>query len=235
VKPNRYNPEGKTSQVAAMFDSISAHYDMLNGVLSLGVDKFWRRVLLKRAARQQPAAALDVATGTGDVAIALKQKSGARRVVGVDISEEMLAVARKKKQDADIEFVTANGELLPFEDGTFDVVSIAFGIRNFEDRVKGLEEMRRVLRSGGTLLVLELSLPTNLVLRGLYKLYFFGLLPLVGRLISRSAYAYRYLPLSVGEFPPRKKFVEEIRQAGFSQAAATPLTLGLATLYEAKK
>ena len=217
-----------------MFDSISGRYDLLNGALSLGVDKFWRRTLLKRAARQQPKCVLDVATGTGSLAIALK-RSGAKRIVGVDISEKMLEAARKKPKSAGIEFIKADGEQLPFESGEFDVAAIAFGIRNFENIGKGLEEMKRVLRSGGTLLALELSLPSNPIVRGVYKLYFYGLLPLAGRLVSRSAYAYRYLPLSVGEFPPREKFVEEIKKVGFTEAMATPLTLGIATIYEAKK
>jgi demethylmenaquinone methyltransferase/2-methoxy-6-polyprenyl-1,4-benzoquinol methylase len=138
-------------------------------------------------------------------------------------------------RSAGVEFVKADGESLPFEDGAFDVVAVAFGIRNFEDIDKGLEEMNRVLRSGGTLLALELSLPSNPIVRGFYKLYFYGLLPLAGRLVSRSAYAYRYLPLSVGEFPSQKKFVEKIQNAGFTNANAAPLTLGIATIYEAKK
>ena len=217
-----------------MFDSISGRYDLLNGVLSLGVDKLWRRALLRRAARQQPTCALDVATGTGALAIALK-RSGATRIVGVDISEKMLEAARKKPKSAGIEFVKADGEQLPFKSGEFDVAAIAFGIRNFENIGRGLAEMKRVLRNGGTLLALELSLPSNPIVRGAYKLYFYGVLPLVGRLISRSAYAYRYLPLSVGEFPPREKFVEEVEKAGFTEAMATPLTLGIATIYEAKK
>ncbi len=217
-----------------MFDSISGHYDLLNGVLSLGVDKFWRRVMLKRVAKLQPKCVLDVATGTGDSAIALK-KSGAERIVGVDISEQMLEVARSKTAAVGLEFIKADGELLPFEDDTFDAATIAFGIRNFEDIPQGLREMRRTLRSGGTLVVLELSLPSNIIVRGLYKLYFYGVLPLVGRMVSRSKYAYTYLPLSVGEFPPRAKFLEELHRAGFAEAKATPLTLGLATIYEARK
>ncbi len=234
MNPKNNSSGSKKEQVTEMFNSISEHYDLLNGVLSLGVDKFWRKVMLKRATRQQPKCVLDVATGTGDSAIALK-KSGAKRIVGVDISEQMLDVARRKTAASGIEFIRADGELLPFESDVFDAVTIAFGIRNFEDIGKGLCEMRRVLRSGGTLLVLELSLPSNIIVRGLYKFYFYGILPTIGKLVSRSSYAYRYLPLSVGEFPPRDKFVEELKKAGFTEAIGKPLTLGLCTIYEARK
>ncbi len=217
-----------------MFDSISERYDLLNGVLSMGVDKFWRKVMVKRVAAQRPTAVLDIATGTGDSAIALK-KSGARHIVGIDISEQMLEVARKKTAAAGIAFIKADGEMLPFESASFDAATIAFGIRNFENRKQGLREMHRVLNSKGVLVVLELSLPQSALLRGMYKFYFYGLLPLVGRMVSRNSYAYRYLPNSVGEFPRQETFVAELKEAGFSEVAARPLTFGLSTIFEAKK
>jgi demethylmenaquinone methyltransferase/2-methoxy-6-polyprenyl-1,4-benzoquinol methylase len=217
-----------------MFDSISGRYDLLNHVLSLGVDRWWRKSMVRRARRCRPQSVLDVATGTGDSAIALK-KSGATRIVGADISAQMLKVAEAKSGAAGIEFVKADGEQLPFEDGCFDVVTIAFGIRNFERRLQGLQEMRRVLRQNGTLIVLELSMPANGVARNLYKLYFLRVVPLLGRLISRNSYAYRYLPRSVGEFPPRKAFAAEIREAGFENVKAATLSGGLATIYEARR
>jgi demethylmenaquinone methyltransferase/2-methoxy-6-polyprenyl-1,4-benzoquinol methylase len=217
-----------------MFDSISGQYDLLNHVLSLGVDRWWRRSMVQRVRQRHPQSVLDVATGTGDSAIALK-KSGAARIVGVDISAQMLKVAQAKPNAAGIEFVKADGELLPFEDCCFEAVTIAFGLRNCEQRLQGLQEMRRVLKQNGTLVVLELSMPANRILRSIYKLYFLRIVPLLGRLISRSSYAYRYLPYSVDEFPPRKAFVDEVRRAGFAEVKAAALSGGLATIYEARK
>jgi demethylmenaquinone methyltransferase/2-methoxy-6-polyprenyl-1,4-benzoquinol methylase len=147
----------------------------------------------------------------------------------------MLKLAKKKPTSAGIEFVKADGELLPFEDCCFDAVTISFGIRNFEQRQQGLREMQRVLKQNGALVVLELSMPTGRLIRNLYKLYFLRVVPLVGRLISRNNYAYRYLPYSVDEFPPRKVFAAEIKNAGFEQVKATLLSGGLATIYEARK
>jgi demethylmenaquinone methyltransferase/2-methoxy-6-polyprenyl-1,4-benzoquinol methylase len=189
--------------------------------------------MVQRVKRCHPHSVLDVATGTGDSAIALK-KSGATRIVGVDISAQMLEVAKQKKRAAGIELMQADGEHLPFGDATFDVVTIAFGIRNFEKRAQGLQEMRRALKEGGTLVVLELSMPSGAA-QLLYKLYFWGILPLVGRLISRNAYAYRYLPRSVNGFPPQEAFVAELRNLEFREVKVKRLSGGLATIYEAKK
>jgi demethylmenaquinone methyltransferase/2-methoxy-6-polyprenyl-1,4-benzoquinol methylase len=234
VKPNEHCSGTKKEQIAEMFDSISGQYDLLNRLLSLGVDRWWRRSMVKRVRRHKPQSVLDVATGTGDSAIALK-KSGAARIVGVDISEQMLRIAKQKPSAAGIELVKADGELLPFDDECFDAVTISFGIRNFEQRRQGLQEMRRVLKQNGLLLVLELSMPSNRIIRSLYKLYFLSVVPAVGRLVSRNSYAYRYLPCSVDEFPPRQAFAAEIKGAGFEMVKTTPLSGGLATLYEAKK
>lgn len=217
-----------------MFDNISGQYDLLNRLLSMGVDRWWRQSMVKRVRQHKPQSVLDVATGTGDSAIALK-KSGATRIVGADIAEQMLRQARKKQAAAGIEFVKADGEHLPFGDGCFDAVTISFGIRNFEQRRQGLQEMRRVLKQNGLLVVLELSMPTNKLIRRLYKLYFLRVVPAVGKLVSRNSYAYRYLPCSVDEFPPRQAFAAEIKDAGFEEVKATPLSGGLSTIYEAKK
>jgi demethylmenaquinone methyltransferase/2-methoxy-6-polyprenyl-1,4-benzoquinol methylase len=234
VKPNVHCSSAKKEQVTEMFDSISGRYDLLNRLLSLGVDRWWRRSMVRRVRRQKPQSVLDVATGTGDSAIALK-KSGAVRIVGVDISGQMLRQAKKKPKSAGIEFIKADGELLPFDDCCFDAVTISFGIRNFERRQQGLREMRRVLKQNGTLIVLELSMPAGRIIRSLYKLYFLRIVPLVGRLISRNSYAYRYLPHSVDEFPLRSIFMAEVSAAGFEQVRATLLSGGLATIYEAIK
>ncbi|MDR0711211.1 MAG: bifunctional demethylmenaquinone methyltransferase/2-methoxy-6-polyprenyl-1,4-benzoquinol methylase UbiE [Prevotellaceae bacterium] len=234
MKPNAQGSGTKKEQVTEMFDSISGQYDLLNCLLSLGVDRWWRRSMVKRVRRHAPQSVLDIATGTGDSAIALK-KSGALRIVGVDISEQMLRQARKKPTAAGVEFVKADGELLPFDDGCFDAVTISFGIRNFEQRQQGLQEMQRVLKQNGALVVLELSMPANRMIRRLYKLYFLKVVPSVGKLISRNNYAYRYLPCSVDEFPPRQAFAAEIKNAGFEKVKATSLSGGLATIYEATK
>ncbi|MDR3365556.1 MAG: bifunctional demethylmenaquinone methyltransferase/2-methoxy-6-polyprenyl-1,4-benzoquinol methylase UbiE [Prevotellaceae bacterium] len=234
MKPNAHCSGTKKEQITEMFDSISGQYDLLNRLLSLGVDRWWRQSMVKRVGRRKPQSVLDVATGTGDSAIALK-KSGATRIVGVDISEQMLKQAQKKPTSAGIEFVKADGERLPFDDGCFDAVTISFGIRNFEHRRQGLQEMRRVLKQNGLLLVLELSMPANRIIRSLYKLYFLRIVPAVGKLVSRNSYAYRYLPCSVDEFPPRQVFAAEIQNAGFERVKAISLSGGLATIYEAKK
>jgi demethylmenaquinone methyltransferase/2-methoxy-6-polyprenyl-1,4-benzoquinol methylase len=234
MKPNAQCSGTKKEQVAEMFDSISGQYDLLNRLLSLGVDRWWRHSMARRVRRHSPQSVLDVATGTGDSAIALK-KSGASRIVGVDISEQMLEQARKKPRSAGVEFVKADGEQLPFGDCSFDAVTISFGIRNFEQRQQGLKEMKRVLKQSGALVVLELSMPANRIIRRLYKLYFLSVIPMVGKLVSRNSYAYRYLPCSVDEFPPRQAFAAEIKDAGFEKVKATPLSGGLATIYEAKK
>ncbi|MDR2813230.1 MAG: bifunctional demethylmenaquinone methyltransferase/2-methoxy-6-polyprenyl-1,4-benzoquinol methylase UbiE [Prevotellaceae bacterium] len=234
MKPNAHCSGTKKEQVIEMFDSISKQYDLLNRLLSLGVDRWWRRSMVKRVRRHRPQSVLDVATGTGDSAIALK-KSGATRIVGVDISEQMLKQAGKKPNSAGIELIKADGELLPFGDCCFDAVTISFGIRNFEQRQQGLQEMWRVLKQNGLLIVLELSMPANRIIRSLYKLYFLRVIPAVGKLISRNSYAYRYLPCSVDEFPPRQVFAAEIKAAGFGTVKAISLSGGLATIYEAKK
>ncbi|MDR0566712.1 MAG: bifunctional demethylmenaquinone methyltransferase/2-methoxy-6-polyprenyl-1,4-benzoquinol methylase UbiE [Prevotellaceae bacterium] len=234
MKPKAHSGGTQKEQVAEMFDSISRQYDLLNRLLSLGVDRWWRKSMAKRVRRHKPQSVLDVATGTGDSAIALK-KCGAARIVGVDIAEQMLKHARKKPAAAGIEFVKADGERLPFDNGCFDAVTIAFGIRNFEQRRKGLQEMQRVLKQNGLLVVLELSMPANRIMRRLYKLYFLRVVPALGKLVSRNSYAYRYLPCSVDEFPPQQAFAAEIKNAGFERVKATALSGGLATIYEAKK
>jgi len=227
----------RTANVAAMFNDIAPRYDFLNHFLSLGIDKWWRKRLVCVVSKQQPKKILDVATGTGDVAFALQRKTGAE-ITGIDISEGMLAVAQKKHENnqlSNVHFQIASAEALPFADGTFDAVTVAFGVRNFEHLDKGLQELHRVLRAGGTLAVLEFATPTLFPVKQLYALYFRCIVPLVGRLFSKHRSAYSYLPVTVGAFPQRQEFTEHLQQAGFVRNRFCSLSCGIALLYVAQK
>jgi len=223
-----------------MFDNIAEDYDSLNHVLSLSVDKVWRRKALKKIVDAGPAPeVLDVACGTGDFSIAIGRALEAGHVTGVDISGEMLAVMRRKVVKAGLEGTideeTGDGENLRFADGSFDRVVNAFGIRNFEDRDKGLREALRVLRPGGRLVILELSRPENKIVRWCYDLYFLHVLPRIGGRISGDKAAYTYLPASVKAFPGRKEFTEMMRKAGFVNVCHKALTFGLCRMYTGER
>ena len=237
VKP--YSEDGsKKEQVADMFDAISTRYDLLNRVLSMGIDTLWRRRTVKAIRHRKAKNILDVATGTGDLAIALSKIPGSR-ITGADISKGMLEVGRQKiaarKLDDRIELVLGDGEKLPFDDNHFDAATVAFGVRNFENLQAGLQDMRRVIKPGGTLAVLEFSQPQSFPFRQIYFFYFRAILPFVGRLVSKDRRAYTYLPESVEAFPYGQAFVDELKQAGYESIGRRPLTFGIATLYLAKK
>jgi demethylmenaquinone methyltransferase/2-methoxy-6-polyprenyl-1,4-benzoquinol methylase len=237
VKPQHDSAADKKEQVAEMFNDISDKYDLLNGVLSLGIDRYWRHRVVRLVKKKKPETILDVATGTGDLAIAML-RTEARRIVGVDISTNMLQVAKKKLSATPqnrVTLQTADGEKLPFENDSFSVVTVAFGVRNFDDRQAGLREMHRVLSPDGTLVVLEFSMPRNAFVGLLYRFYFFKVLPWIGKKVSKNSYAYTYLPQSVKEFPEAKVFAQELLNVGFSQVKTQSLTFGLASIYEAKK
>lgn len=223
-----------TKEVAGMFDSIAGKYDFLNHFFSLGIDKLWRRKLVKRLAKLNPIDVLDVATGTGDQAIAIV-KAGIPRVTGIDISEQMLAEGRKKVAAKNLtEKITltyGNCEELQLADGSFDAVSVTFGVRNFEHLEKGLAEMYRVLRPGGQVFILEFSIPKNAIIRGLYRFYFFKVMPFVGRLVSKDKKAYTYLPESVDPFPKRESFLKTLSSLGFVNTYRISLSFGIAELY----
>lgn len=227
--------ESKKEQVATMFNNVAGTYDFLNHFFSLGIDKLWRRKLVKLIGKTSPKVILDVATGTADLAIAelaLKPE----KIIGVDISEKMLAVGKEKtKQYPAIELQLADGENLPFNTDTFDAVSIAFGIRNFENAIVGLQEMRRVLKVGGKVFVLEFSKPNNWLIKKLYYFYFCNVLPFIGKLVSKDARAYSYLPESVRIFPDGKKFIELLQYAGYKNITCKQLTFGISTIYIAEK
>jgi demethylmenaquinone methyltransferase / 2-methoxy-6-polyprenyl-1,4-benzoquinol methylase len=238
VKP--YRPEGsKKEQVAAMFNAISPKYDALNRILSAGIDQSWRRKTLREIRATGALNVLDVATGTADLALALAKGIPGSKVVGVDISSGMLEVGRSKVRAKDLEgrvrLDLGDGEQLPYEESSFGAVTVAFGVRNFENLEQGLRDMRRVLEPGGTLAVLEFSQPTEWPLRSLYLFYFKNILPRIGRMVSKDASAYTYLPNSVQAFPYGEAFAAKLREAGFKSVRVRPLTFGIASLYLAIK
>jgi demethylmenaquinone methyltransferase/2-methoxy-6-polyprenyl-1,4-benzoquinol methylase len=238
VKP--YRPEGsKKEQVAAMFNAISPKYDALNRILSAGIDQSWRRKTLREIRATGALKLLDVATGTADLALALAKGIPGSKVVGVDISSGMLEVGRSKVRANDLEgrvrLDLGDGEQLPYEESSFGAVTVAFGVRNFENLEQGLRDMRRVLEPGGTLAVLEFSQPTAWPLRSLYLFYFKNILPRIGRMVSKDASAYTYLPNSVQAFPYGEAFAAKLREAGFQSVRVRPLTFGIASLYLAIK
>lgn len=238
VKPYKEAEGSKKEQVAQMFDNISARYDFLNHMLSLSIDKGWRKKVVKMAAAGNPKTILDVATGTADLAIALT-KAHPDKITGIDISRGMLDVGEKKIKAKGLSQVItlqqADSEDLPFADNTFDVVTVAFGVRNFENLKKGLSEIKRVLKPEGKILVLEFSQPTGFPFRQVYKFYFKNILPGLGKLISKDNSAYTYLPESVNAFPYGKDFIDILKEVGFSKTAFKPVTFGVATIYEGTK
>lgn len=228
----------KKEKVQEMFNGIAPKYDLLNHLLSLGIDKAWRRKAMRELERGAKDRVLDVACGTGDFSIeALRH--GVRQVVGVDISENMLAVAREKARDKgleeQLEFLYGDSEQLTFPDENFDAVTVAFGVRNFEHLERGLREMCRVLRPGGRVVILEFSTPDRFPMKQLYRFYFKHILPRVGGLVSGDRGAYEYLPASVFAFPQGDRFLDIMRACGFRDVRRRPLTFGIATLYIGEK
>ncbi len=234
VVPYKDKDGSKREQVAEMFDNISPKYDLLNHVLSGGVDIYWRKRAVKLLRKQQPKVILDIATGTGDFAIeALSLKPD--KIVGVDISEGMLAVGREKiakigKQNI-ITLQTGDSESLTFEDNYFDAVIVSFGVRNFQNLLAGLTEMNRVMKPNGTCVVVEFSKPRSFPFKQLYNGYFKYILPLIGKTISKDSSAYTYLPESVQAFPDGKAFLEIYNKAGFKNTKCIPLTFGICSIY----
>jgi len=225
----------KRAEVESMFDSIAWRYDFLNHFLSFGTDRSWRRKAVRTIGDKiKPLYILDVASGTGDLAIA-SLKLGPEKVTGIDISERMLAVGIEKIKTAGlsdrIELQKGDSENIAFPDNTFDAAMVAFGVRNFNDPLKGLKEMIRVLRPGGMIMVLEFSKPVSFPLRQLFNFYFLNILPFFGRIFSRNRKAYRYLPDSVMNFPDNEAFIYLLKTAGFIDTAQKRLTGGIASIY----
>ena len=241
VVPYKDKDTSKREQVAEMFDSISPKYDLLNHVLSGGIDILWRKRAIRelsKASDRPPKYILDIATGTGDFALealALKPE----KVIGVDISEGMLAIGREKMKkwgvDAIIDLRTGDSERLPFADNEFDAVIVSFGVRNFENLLKGLTDMHRVTRPGGACVVLEFSNPRQFPFKQLYGFYSRTILPLIGRVVSKDTSAYTYLPESVQAFPDGPDFLSIYEAAGFKNTKWIPLTFGVASIYVGHK
>ncbi|WP_209332041.1 bifunctional demethylmenaquinone methyltransferase/2-methoxy-6-polyprenyl-1,4-benzoquinol methylase UbiE [Lunatimonas salinarum] len=238
VVPYKDKEGGKKEQVADMFNNISKKYDLLNHVLSLGIDIIWRKKAVSLLKKDQPKLILDIATGTGDFAIeALALNPD--KVIGVDISEGMLSEGRKKlkkrKLDDRIELQLGDSEKLLFKENKFDAVIVSFGVRNFENLEKGLADMRRVLKPGGKTVIVEFSKPKKFPMKQAYNFYFKYILPKIGKVVSKDNAAYTYLPESVQVFPDGKDFLDILERVGFKNTTCTPLTFGISSIYVGEK
>lgn len=238
VVPYKEENLSKKEQVARMFDNISHRYDFLNHFLSLGIDKGWRKRAIRILAPTKPKLMLDVATGTGDFAIQALSLNP-ERIIGVDISEGMLDEGRKKMVSKGvstiIDMVQADSENLPFEENKFDAVTVAFGVRNFEDLPKGLSEILRVMKPGALVVILEFSRPRRFPFKQVYNFYFKTILPKLGSWISRDKSAYSYLPESVEAFPDGDAFMTILKDVGFKNVSCELLTFGISSIYTAQK
>lgn len=238
IKP--YSQEGeKAQQVEVMFDSIAPTYDLLNHALSLGIDRGWRRKAIDSLGQFHPASILDIATGTGDFAILSAQRLSPQKVIGADISDGMMEVGRQKVRQLGLQDVISFQHQdclnLTFPDAQFDAVTVAYGVRNFQDLDAGLREMHRVLRPGGHLLIVELATPPHFPMRQLFWLYAHVVMPLVGRIVSRDARAYTYLPATMEAFPQGEVMQGILGRAGFNHVQWHRFTFGICTMYLAQK
>ncbi|MDE6452738.1 MAG: bifunctional demethylmenaquinone methyltransferase/2-methoxy-6-polyprenyl-1,4-benzoquinol methylase UbiE [Muribaculaceae bacterium] len=239
VMPYGGDSRAKGLQVRDMFDSIAPAYDFMNRAMTLGIDRLWRRRAVSRVAREEPARILDIATGTGDMAIAMARRMPGAEVEGIDLSEGMVAVGCRKVERAGlggrVTLRTGDSMDLPLPDAAVDAVTVAFGVRNFEHLARGYAEMMRVLRPGGVLWVLELSTPRGRLTAPLYRLYTRTVIPALGRLVSRDVRAYSYLPESIAAVPQGADMCALMLEAGASEASFRSMTFGACTLYVAKK
>ena len=239
VKP--YSAEGeKKQQVAEMFNNISHSYDFLNHFFSLGIDVLWRKKAIRILKKENPRLILDVATGTGDFALeAVRMKMQDARIVGVDIRAGMIEVGKKKVRNKNLEHLItlqiADSENLPFNDAHFDAFTVAFGVRNFQDLRKGMSEMLRVLKPGGMGVIIEFSKPSRFPIKQLFTFYFKYIMPTIGKLVSKDARAYTYLPESVDAFPSGNDFVKVMQELGYRECRCIPLSGGIASIYIGKK
>jgi demethylmenaquinone methyltransferase/2-methoxy-6-polyprenyl-1,4-benzoquinol methylase len=238
VTPYKNSVLGKKEQVAKMFDTISGNYDNLNRVISFGIDVKWRKKVLKIVSDTNPKTILDIATGTGDLAILMSQTK-AEKIIGLDISIGMLEVGKKKiaaKNLSDtIEMILGDSENMSFDDNSFDAITVAFGVRNFENLEKGLTEILRVLKPGGIFVILETSIPEKTPYKQGYNFYSKNILPIIGKLFSKDDVAYGYLSESAAAFPYGEALNNILRKTGFIDVVALPQTFGVATIYSASK
>ncbi len=239
VTPYKDSKLTKKKQVEQMFDNISGNYDGLNRVISMGTDVSWRKKVVQTVASTNPDTILDIATGTGDLAIQMAEQTGASEIIGLDLSEGMLREGRKKitkkSLDQKIEMVQGDSEDLPFENDHFDAITVAFGVRNFENLEKGLTEIQRVLKPGGIFVVLETSVPTKFPFKQGYQFYSNAILPLIGRVFSKDKDAYSYLSKSAANFPYGAAFNNILMKTGFIDIKDLPQTFGVASIYIASK
>lgn len=238
ITPYKNSSLGKKEQVAQMFDTISGNYDNLNRVISFGIDIKWRKKVLQMVSKSNPKTILDIATGTGDLAILMAQTK-AEKIIGLDISEGMLEVGKKKitakNLSNTIEMVLGDSENMPFEDNYFDAITVAFGVRNFENLEKGLAEILRVLKPNGLFVILETSVPDKTPYKQGYNFYSKNILPIIGKLFSKDDVAYGYLSESAAAFPYGDALNNILRKIGFIDVEAMPQTFGVATIYSASK
>jgi demethylmenaquinone methyltransferase/2-methoxy-6-polyprenyl-1,4-benzoquinol methylase len=239
VVPDSLSKLSKKEQVAEMFNNISSKYDFLNHLLSLGIDKGWRTKAIKSIAIVDPDIILDVATGTGDLAIAAAEKLPKTTIIGIDIADQMLEVGKvkinQKTLSNRITMMVGDSESINYPNDHFDAVLCAYGVRNFQNLEKGLEEMNRVLRVGGRLAILEFSKPKKFPIKQGFSFYFKFIMPLLGKIISKHKSAYTYLPESVMAFPEGQDFCLVLEKCGFIKVKAEPLSFGITTLYTAEK
>ena len=237
IKPYKNSDLGKKEQVAKMFDAISKNYDGLNRVISRGIDVKWRKKVVKIVGKNKPKQILDIATGTGDLALMMAGLSP-DKIIGLDISEGMLAVGKEKIAKVNlsekIEMVVGDSEEMPFDDDTFDAITVSFGVRNFANLDKGIKEIARVLKPSGVLVILETSNPLKFPFRQGYKLYTHLFLPIIGKLFSKDKVAYSYLSESANSFPFGTAFNNILQKNGFTSTEDTPVTFGVATIYTAR-
>ncbi|MCH2216559.1 MAG: bifunctional demethylmenaquinone methyltransferase/2-methoxy-6-polyprenyl-1,4-benzoquinol methylase UbiE [Flavobacteriales bacterium] len=238
IKPYKNSSKGKKEQVATMFDNISANYDGLNRVISFGIDISWRKKVVQLVSKNNPKQILDIATGTGDLAIMMSQLNP-DKIIGLDISAGMLDVGKRKIANVNlsdkIDMVVGDSENMPFNDNTFDAITVSFGVRNFANLDKGLTEIKRVLKPGGTFVILETSNPTKFPFKQGYKFYTTYILPFIGKIFSRDKAAYSYLCESANIFPFGEAFNNILQKNGFINTEYRPVTFGVATIYSATK
>ncbi|MDE3184923.1 MAG: bifunctional demethylmenaquinone methyltransferase/2-methoxy-6-polyprenyl-1,4-benzoquinol methylase UbiE [Bacteroidota bacterium] len=239
VVPFKDSKESKKKQVENMFDKIAFRYDFLNRFLSAGIDVGWRKKAIRQLVSSNPKNILDVATGTGDFALTCYEILKPEKITGIDISEGMLDIGRKKIEKAGleqkIELLNGDSEAILFDDNTFDAVTVAFGVRNFENLEKGLDEIKRVLKPGGKLIILEFTKPSLPVIKQLYNFYMNTVTPKIGKIIAKNNEAYQYLNDSVLQFPEKESFIHILNQSDYRNAFYKTLTLGICSIYCAEK
>lgn len=239
VVPDKHSAIAKKMQVAGMFDDIAFRYDFLNRFLSAGIDIQWRKKAIGQLKNIQPKNILDVATGTADLAIMASNLLNPKKITGIDISEGMLEIGQKKINKLGlqhtIELLNGDCETINFNDDSFDAVTVAFGVRNFENLEKGLSEIKRVLKPGGKMVILEFSKPKGVVIKSMYNLYMKIICPRLGKLVSKNRYAYQYLDESIKQFPEGKNFTNILDNLGFRNIYYKPLSLGICSIYCGEK